>query len=228
MRFSRSGRERKPRYENDMAYGDEIRGIVQRRGIPWLVHFTPIANIPSILRNGLMSREEILHRKIDAVGTDPWRLDGDQAAVSLSISHINAAMLAAKRREFRHVDWAVVYVEPRVLWTHRCRFCPRNAAHRDVTRMAHRLFGAWAFEAMFEDADPLGRFNGPSYRLHADIPMYWPTQRDAEVQVRGRIAPELIMAVQVENHRFVEPIGQLLNSINADGGDRNVGVCSIL
>jgi hypothetical protein len=189
-----------------VGYKDEIRYRARVRGIPWLAHFTNIRNLEGIVDHGLLPRAELEERGLDAIETDQWRLDGDLWASSLSVSGINSEMLDSKRTEYPRAVWVVIFFQPSVLWTHNCRFCFRNAAHNDLTGNNKFRGGPWGFETMFEDETS-----------------HVPTRSDAEVQVRGRIAPELIMGACVDRAHLAVKVQALMDRLNKeDGGDRNV------
>ncbi|AWU98116.1 hypothetical protein DM194_27920 (plasmid) [Azospirillum ramasamyi] len=206
-----------------MGCRDEIKKRVMERGIPWLAHFTNIQNLEGIVEHGLLSRVELDERGLKAIGTDHWRLDGDMGASSLSVSGIAYAMLDRKRRDYPRAVWAVIFFQPSVLWTHNCRFCFRNAAHKDLTGNSKFRGGPWGFDTMFEDKAPTAFFEGGSYRTEKGIAPHVPTRSDAEVQVRERIAPQLIMGVCVHRAYLAVGMQALMDRLNReDGGDRNV------
>src|SRR3546814_13084817 len=62
-----------------------------------------------------------------AYASDYGRLDGNEDAVSVSISRVNEPMFAAKRRKSGHADWIVLVLSATNLWMPDCRFCWRQA-----------------------------------------------------------------------------------------------------
>ncbi len=177
-----------------------IRDAALRRGITALFHFTPIANLESILVNGLVSRDILDGNQATYTYTDPWRLDGRSDAVSLSIHGINERMFFEKRRQAPHCGWVIFEIDPSVLWTHECRFCWVNASSKDITARKGYIGGPWAFERMFEDI-PVGFRDNRSWRALNNMPDHMPTRNDAEVQVRQPIAPDLLRSLTVESDR---------------------------
>lgn len=184
-----------------MGKSDEIRRLAQARGIEYLLHFTPAQNACSILENGLAGRSILDAHGVDYVYTDAWRLDGIEDGVSLSITDVNHAMLRAKRRDYPG-PWLIVGIDPSVLWTHECRFCWHNAASREMTRHTGYIGGPYAFRRMFESRPAPGPEKICQREKYGLEPQD-PTDNAAEVQVRGVIDPELIIAigVQYEAHR---------------------------
>lgn len=206
-----------------MDYKNRIEREAKRRQIYSLVHFTNIENIEGIVEHGLLSREEIVDRGLSVLATDPWRLDGIPSAISLSVTNINSAMLDNKRAIWPKDIWAVIHFRPSILWTHACRFCHRNASHKEISKSRVFLGGPWAFERMFEDKVSGASPEEESYREMNNIRDCCPTRLDAEVQVLERIAPELIMGVVVDRASRAARVQALMDRINKiDGDDRNV------
>lgn len=170
-----------------------IRNAARRRGVTSLYHFTPSANLESILANGLVSRQILDDHQAAYMYTDGWRNDGQLGAVSLSIHGINDAMFAQKVRNSR-CSWAVIEVDASVLWTHRCRFCWVNAASSEIVSHSGFIGGPWAFEKMFDDC-AVSVVDQRSFRHVNQTPDNVPTMNDAEVQVLDPIAPGLIRNV---------------------------------
>lgn len=172
-----------------------IRSAALRRGVTSLYHFSPFANLESILANGLVSRRILEDHRAAYVYTDDWRNDGQPDAVSFSIHDINRSMFSQKLR-LSSCAWAIFEVDASVLWTHPCRFCWVNAASSTIVNHRGRIDGPWAFEEMFADR-AVSASDARSSRDVFDTPENMPTRNDAEVQVLAPIAPEAIRDVSV-------------------------------
>lgn len=168
-------------------YRREIRTIARERGISQLLHFTLLENLPSIVEHGLLSRAELLRRKLDAYAVDEFRLDGRLEGLSLSIERPNWPMLKSMRARSRGSQWVCLGLYADLLWTHACRFCWQNAS--SGTMRDHRGWcgGPWAFDRMFD-----GSIEERTERAPCE-----PTFEDAEVQVLEPIAPTHIFGALV-------------------------------
>ena len=169
----------------------------RRRGIGQLVHFTPAQNVPSILKRGLESVDDQAGRAGAGHRVDPERRDGQTDAVSVSIETVNRMLLERQRRRWpEHRPWVIVLMDPRVLWTMPCAFCPTNAASssvvpRDGTGHLKALSSPTDFRRMFDK-----RANrGPGSRF--DLLDAMPSDEQAEVLVYGRIKPRDIIGLAV-------------------------------
>ena len=193
-------------------FSQNIRWAAEDRGVGALYHFTWGENLPSILTNGLLSREDLAHMDIRYWITDDARWDDTPRAISLSIDSINYSMFDAKRNDLRR-GWVILRVEREVLWTHSCRFCRRNASSSDIRNNRRFLGGPWGFDTMFKDEVVyISKTKGYRYRrVHYEIPKNLPTWNDAEVQVLEPIDRGLITDVIVGDDRekaWVEALGQ--------------------
>lgn len=65
---------------------DHIAGIVNDQGIENVLHFTQIDNLSGILKHGLQCRSVLQDADYDVFASDGDRLDGQDGAISVSIS----------------------------------------------------------------------------------------------------------------------------------------------
>lgn len=202
---------------------DKIRAEAVRRGIPYLMHFTQVSNLPGIVRDGLLSRAAILQNEIVARASAEHRLDGADEAVSVSISAMNYDMFQSKRRDAGNRQWVVLLLDPSVLWTHSCRFLNENAARKSMKDATGFRGGPWAFEQMFLEEVIPSRFKGQSYRQETGIPDHFTTLPAAEVQVFERIAPEAIIQAWADTLATGQWVDRQLKAI-PDGRSRDVTV----
>ncbi len=80
-----------------MDFRKKIRQAAVQRRIPYLVHFTQVRNLASIVTHVLLSREHLLARGLGAFVSASDRLDERDEAISVSISAINLEMFKAKQ-----------------------------------------------------------------------------------------------------------------------------------
>ncbi|HTU66767.1 MAG TPA: DarT ssDNA thymidine ADP-ribosyltransferase family protein [Steroidobacteraceae bacterium] len=162
-----------------------IRETVRSRGIRCLTHFTRVENIDSILAHGLVTRTACRGRGFESIFSDEYRHDG-QDAICLSISFPNYKMFYQLRQRNSDAKWAVLGVDPSVLWKKDCAFCVTNAAKNEVSGVPiQERKGAPALELMFAE-------RGSVSRKELSIPESYPTDPQAEVLVFETIEPNLI------------------------------------
>ena len=82
-----------------------IKSISKEREIGVLLHFTQAANLPGIVRHGLLPRRELKTSNVAAFASDQYRLDANDDAISISISRTHEAMFASKRKKCGHDNW---------------------------------------------------------------------------------------------------------------------------
>ena len=182
-----------------MTNAEQIKQQVENRGIEWLVHFTHIQNVDSILERGIMPRRETeqldrtLDKEWDFIFPDSSRADGKNASC-LSIMFPNNKMLWHKRKQYPDPDWVFLLLTPDVLWECDCAFYPTNAASNGLRHQSVESFkNAAAFEAMFASEVKNETTNGIETITRPEkLKSYLPTDVQAEVLVFNTIAPSYI------------------------------------
>ena len=166
----------------------ELAAAALHRGVRHLVHFTPLCNLPGIRADGLLSRNRLSGREV--LFTDPHRFDGMLDWISLSVSFPNYRMFWRKRQyDLPGLDWAVLLLDPAVLWRSECLFVPNNAASMGhALGQRHRFRGPQAFASLFDNRDR------PPY-----LPASYPTNVQAEVLVLGQVPASSIRHIAVED-----------------------------
>ena len=166
-----------------------IRRQVEERGIPYLVHFTPISNLASILEHGLKSRNALIGRKYTF--TDEVRADGWLDWISLSVSFPNYRMFYSKRNSLDYVDgWAILLIRREALWELDCKFILTNAASYQIRMFRDDKWSSVeAFEDMFDYVEHRG-----------NIPDYFTTDPQAEVMIKNEVPRDFIDMIVVERH----------------------------
>ena len=76
-----------------------IRSIAVDRDVRFLLHFTQAANLTGIVKHGLWPRRDLAAADHLAYASDYGRLDGNEDAVSVSISRVNEPRFAGGEEE---------------------------------------------------------------------------------------------------------------------------------
>lgn len=151
-----------------------IESFVNGRGIKSLFHFTRLSNLPSILTNGLLTKDDCTRAKVDPEINDLYRHDGT-GAISATISYPNYRMFYRLRCDNSDVEWVVLKLDCSLLWRTRCAFSNTNAGDSSVysTPIANRQ-GLTALQSMFGDYEHIERAN-------LKVPDHYATNPQAEV-----------------------------------------------
>ena len=167
---------------------------VQKRGVPYLTHFTEVSNLPSILQKGIHSRG-VLDQSGQAFSfNDQLRLDGRRMGISLSVGFPNYKMFYKYRIQDVQKKWAVIRVDPSVLWENDCLFFPNNAADGKMINLKDNVLkGEEAFELMY--IETVGKVTRDKKLLKP----YDPTDPQAEVMVFGDIPLSKVIDVVFED-----------------------------
>ncbi|WP_374242240.1 DarT ssDNA thymidine ADP-ribosyltransferase family protein [Zoogloea sp.] len=166
-----------------------IEEYVAVRGITLLTHFTQVSNLDSILRRGLLPRDMLIGDD-NVRFNDQYRLDGTRA-VCLSVEHPNYKMFYRLRQETPDVEWVVLAVSRKVLWSLPCAFCATNAASATVTAIPlEQRQTLAALKNLFADW-------GVLTRAVLGIQDSYPTNPQAEVLMLEGVPREYILGVIV-------------------------------
>ena len=168
----------------------EIEKHAKKVQIPFLVHFTRLANLASIIQHGLYPMSQIREIGVAPQTNDRFRLDGHLDGISLSIGFPNHRMFYALRQQSADVEWVVIIVSPEVLWQKESAFCCHNAADTRIRcQTLSQLKTKESFVGMFKELKCC-----PS-REEQRLKIFDPTDDQAEVLLFDIIEPDLISGV---------------------------------
>lgn len=174
-------------FESAASAGTSVFDPIVNRKTPFLVHFTDIRNLRSILNHGILSVLEIERQMTPYERNDVLRLDGRLDAISLSVGHPNDKMFYKYRMAHPHRKWVVVVVNSSILSSHSVAFNEHNAADKRMSARDMELRKTHsAFLGMFREIEGV-----PSREEQALLPSD-PTDVQAEVLVLQKIEPRLI------------------------------------
>ncbi|GGZ37870.1 DarT ssDNA thymidine ADP-ribosyltransferase family protein [Asticcacaulis endophyticus] len=161
--------------------------------VPYLLHFTRVANLPSIMQHGLYPISRSNEIGVAPQINDEIRLDGHPDGTSVSIGFPNSQMFYKYRMDCKDVDWTVLVLRPSVLWTKDCAFCRHNAADARISNLhIDVLKASQAFVGMFEEIED------HSPREDQKLKAFDPTDVQAEVLVFDVVEPQDIIGAVFE------------------------------
>lgn len=165
---------------------EKIVSFLKENNIEYLVHFTPIKNLKSILEHGICSNKYCNEHGIKFIPTDSDRLDGYTDFVSLSISFPNYKMFY-KKRQTMDEDFAVLLIDSSVLKLYdqkERKFSNKNAASNNSQK-------GGSFEYLKQ------MFERPSLREKLGLQENYTTDPQAEVLIKGRIPTDYIKEIHI-------------------------------
>lgn len=170
---------------------EEIQQILDARDIKWLLHFTQLENLPSILEHGLLTKDDLDE---SAKCNDEYRLDNHTDTISMSVHHPNDSMFFKYRRQLKEIkpkaDWCVLGVRADILLDIDALFCKKNAACTSISCLAEEeLRRTESFSGMFDELD------GHPSREEQCLNLNDPTDVQAEILIKGCIPPDRIAAI---------------------------------
>lgn len=161
--------------------------------IPYLLHFTRVSNLSSILTHGLYPIGRVDEINASPTINDQHRLDGHRDSTSISIGFPNCKMLFKYRMADTTAEWVILVLHPEILWAKNCAFCRHNAADARISSLPlASLKTPQAFVGMYAEIEGLGT------RGDQKLKSYDPTDEQAEVLVFDVIEPRYIVGAVFE------------------------------
>ncbi len=199
-----------------MSNKKEIEKFTKEIEMPFLLHFTHISNLKSILNKGILSREKVDSLENEVVINDDLRLDNHRETISVSIAHPNDKMFYKYRDD--DADWCVLAIKKSVLWNSECLFYKHNAASANVSHLEPEYLSSIdALKSMYEE-------NELNSREEQCLKSFDPTDVQAEVLVKDIINPEDILGVVVSNRSVKKKYNNLIEEKNIKINSPNKGV----
>ncbi len=195
----------------------EFQKEISRRGIEYLIHFTPTINLYSILEQGkIMSRRILENLDIEQFDildyvqfTDNVRYD-DKSYINLSISGPNTFLFSKFRERTKDditINWCVLKIDPKHIYEKETKFAVTNAASN-----AAKLIGITGdiekFKMLFAN-----NINIP-FGVRGRIAPKFPTNVQAEVLVKDEIPVASIIEVCFESRENLASARAALSEFN--------------
>lgn len=185
-----SARKNLSEYENKLKPKvEECYSYLQKRGVRYLVHFTPMENLKSILENGICPRNSI---PVKAVCTDPERRDKLLDHGCYSISYPNYPMLYTKQKKLQ-IPCVVLYIDIKVLQLfhfNNLLFVNKNASSPEFKYNLDSHRGIAYLKNIFQ-TKPRSK----------NCPRNGASDIQSEILIKGVIPPEFIRWIYVENEK---------------------------
>lgn len=184
-----------------------LQSLLRQKQVKALVHFTRVENLASILEHGLLSRAAAEERDLELLISDHMRLDKHLNGISTSVSFPNSKMFYRKRMENPNTEWAVLLINPAVVWKSPCAFYKNNAASAGMSSLPiSSLQNPECFSAMFENKKE---------RQQQNLFDFDTTDVQAEVMVFDSISPNDIEKVVFSNQRTANSYYKLIKATDS-------------
>lgn len=116
--------------------------ILSDSNIEYLTHFTNLANLESILINGIRSVEYMKKHRIVFSSNDEYRFDNQLKLISLSLNEINYKMLYKKQMKNNNQinSWIILKLKTSLLDDKKenVYFCEKNAATTEINNILRK------------------------------------------------------------------------------------------
>lgn len=167
---------------------------INERCITRLVHFTDISNIESIIKNGILPRNQLKEGEYDFNDEDRW--DKHTDAICLSVENPNSYLLTKFKEKYPNKKYKLITINPSILYSSFIKndsislvpryYCNYNAASKMTKTSCDNI------EIMFSPQVQTcyGIFCRKSKKTSQ------PTMDQAEILFFGKIPPEYIESIE--------------------------------
>ncbi|WP_294953178.1 DarT ssDNA thymidine ADP-ribosyltransferase family protein [uncultured Eubacterium sp.] len=184
----------------------EIYEYLLARNVKYLVHFTPIENIDSILKNGICSVFNQIRNGINSLRPDKDRFDGLLDFISCSISFPNYKYKYSKEIN-ENIHFAVILLDIELLKTYNS-----GEILLSVENAAKNTPFAKSIDELFSEV-AYNRITGnKSTRKELKINEYDTTNPQSEILIKGYIDKKYIETICLYSHDYYELIEKGIQS----------------
>ena len=169
--------------------------VCKYRNVSTLYHFTPIENLESILKHGILSINKLKEKNIQYVYNDSERLENQPDYICFSVEYPNGMLLRNYMRT-RHREYVLLEIDINVLNYKYARCCPVNAA----TARGGYVKSIADFYSLFEGS------------RHKDLPNNFPSDEQAEILIKDNVEPIYIKKVVFETLYSKNKFANIANS----------------
>lgn len=200
----------KTEFNNFLKIGTEdnrIEEIIKKRKIPYLVHFTRIDNLNSILKNGLVPVCLQQKKNILSIHNDDRRIDAQLDCTSCSVGFPNYKLFYTFRElKYPGTMWVTIVINTDILFspTNIKYYCYTNAAAVfPKIKNVKELCTATSFEKMFCELITQ-KENKIINRSSLQIDDYYTTDPQAEILISDIIEPKYIKGICFQKQNDIE------------------------
>lgn len=175
-----------------------IERFIRRRGIKRLFHFTHVANLTSILEEGIKPRLELFNASKEYEQSDPDRHDGFLEGFSVSLTRPNT-LLFGKKSVQKAFKLVVLELAANCLLTQSFVAFPTNASNSTSTdgvkKNPNRYLGFQGLSGLFLEN---------SFRTRLRLPDNEPTDLQSEILFFETIEPVKIRKIHIPSNFPIE------------------------
>lgn len=175
-----------------------LKTIIKNRKLRYLVHFTDVINLESILKNGICSVDSLRTYGINYIHNDDERWDRCTDCVNVSVELPNTWTLRKYMENYPKADWVMFFLDIELLCEQENYYSPHNASTSEISRIIRTLNRNSDFEKLFADNVVVTKKTGEQKTYNRDGikgMSYLTTSEQAEVLVRGNISPKHIISI---------------------------------
>lgn len=187
----------------------EFQEEISKRGIDWLIHFTPTINLLSIFEQEKLLSRSLLEKfdrdQFDIFDyvefTDDIRFD-DKSYINLSIQHPNTFLFnrfIQKTAPHLHITWCVLKIDPKYIYAKNTLFSVTNAANSHNKRNVGVTGDLTKFKLLFAPSLTVVTSTRSRILQRGALASKYTTDEQAEVLVKDEIPIKDVLQVCFRN-----------------------------
>lgn len=184
--------------------GKKIAEIIRNNRVKYLVHFTRLENLDSILEYGILSIQELNYMKLPYINNDFGRYDSRKDCSCFSIEFPNDILLKTFQRRQGNCSWIIFLIDVFVLISSDSekQFCIHNAASKGISEKIkyNQLRTAEEFQNMFSERVEFNKSDGDHFIERNIDKSYLATSNQAEILIEGSVDRNYIKGIITQNH----------------------------
>ena len=159
-----------------------IQDTIFRHNLTKIYHFTSLSNLPSILKNGILSKDQLVKQQIEFEQNDNLRLDNMTDFISCSLEYPNNKLLY-KNKYSLHKDYCLIEIDIDIL-NHVFSACSTTNA---ASKSGKNIMSISYIERLFNLPRP------------KSLPINFPTDEQAEILIKSFIPLSFVKSIIFEN-----------------------------
>ena len=185
--------------------------LTNERNIKYLVHFTTVNNLLSILKTGILPRNDLPDT---AEVMDQNRFDNMQDCSCFTVSFPNNLFFYKLRNENPTKAFVVLKIDPTIIRDKQVSdvfFTHANAANNQFNGIRQMQTGLYYAKSLFYDKNieitgTTGEMKEVPLRKHLQIPNHYSTNPQAEILIRGAVDTKYIKGICVDSYASLEQL----------------------
>lgn len=201
--------------------GKKVAEIIRNNKVKYLVHFTRMENLFSIIEHGILSIQTLDTMKLPYINNDFGRYDNRKDCSCFSVEFPNDLLLKSFQRRQSNCSWIIFLIDVFVLISSETekQFCIHNAASKGISEKIkfNQLRTSEEFRKMFSERIAFNKRDG-EHTIDRNInKSYLATSNQAEILIKGSVDRNYIKGIITQNQSDKIFVDSALREFDLEG-----------